>query len=280
MDNNWAEIRSGKIEYRILGMAAEEFQGLPDVHKAKLFKVKASELKDMIEKTIYAVSNDETRYNLNGSYLEKSGDSGFRMVATDGHRLSMIDAQLADDPKKSSFGEGVIIPKKGMMEIKRLVESEEGNCQMGLDGNNLVFKMETVTVVMRLMDGQFPEYRQVVPEKQKITLSVDRKQLVDSLRRVSILSSDRTLGLKMGLTKGQMRVSTQNPDLGEAREDIEVDYGGKDLTIGFNARYLLDALSAIDTEMVDLSLEDDLSPGVFRPAGITSYTCVVMPMRI
>lgn len=280
LDNNWAEIKCEKVEYKMMGMAADEFQGLPDVKKAKMFKVDPSVIKDMIDKTIYAVSTDETRYNLNGSYLEKMGEKGFRMVATDGHRLSMIDAKLAEDPKKASFGEGVIIPKKGLMEIKRLVESEEGDCQLGIDGSNLVFKMSDVTVVMRLLDGQFPEYRQVVPENQKITLSINRKLLVDSLRRVSILSSDRTLGLKLTLKSGMLRVNTSNPDLGEAKEDIEIDYNGPSMNVGFNARYLLDALSTISTETIDLSLEDDLSPGVFRPAGEQVYTCVVMPMRL
>ncbi|MBW1807989.1 MAG: DNA polymerase III subunit beta [Deltaproteobacteria bacterium] len=280
LENNWAEISCGKIEYRMLGMAAEEFQDLPDVSQAKMFDVDSGMIRDMIDKTIYAVSTDETRYNLNGSFLEKSGDEGFRMVATDGHRLSMIDSKMAKNPKEAVFDDGVIIPKKGLMEIKRLVESEDVDCQLGLDENNLVFKMSGVTVIMRLLDGQFPEYRQVVPEKQNIILQVDRKLLMESLRRVSILSSDRTLGLKLSLQKGFLRVSTSNPDLGEAREDIEIEYDGKELTIGFNARYLIDALATIETDIIEMSLEDDLSPGVFRPEGDQKYTCVVMPMRI
>jgi DNA polymerase-3 subunit beta len=280
LDNNWAEVRCFNVEYKLMGMAAEEFQGLPDISKASMFTVDSATFKDMIDKTIYAVSNDETRYNLNGSYLEKLDDEGFRMVATDGHRLSMIDAKLAEDPKKAKFTDGVIIPKKGLMEIKRLLESEDGGCSLGLDENNLVFKMDNVTVVMRLLEGQFPEYRQVVPEKQQINMEIDRKALIDSLRRVSILSSDRTLGLKVGLKKGMLRVNTSNPDLGEAREDIKIEYKGKEITVGFNARYLLDALAAIDTDLVGVSLEDDLSPGVFKPTGDQRYTCVVMPMRI
>jgi DNA polymerase-3 subunit beta len=279
LDNNWAEITCEKVEYKIMGMAADEFQGLPSIKNAKMFKVNPAVMKDMIDKTVYAVSTDETRYNLNGSYLEKI-ENGFRMVATDGHRLSMIDAKLADDPENVTFGEGVIIPKKGLMEIKRLVESEEGECLLGIDGSNMVFKVNDVTLVMRLLDGQFPEYQQVVPDSQKITLNIDRKQLVDSLRRVSILSSDRTLGLKLTLKQGVLRVNTSNPDLGEAKEDIEIEYNGSGMNVGFNARYLLDALATICTDSVDLSLEDDLSPGVFRPAGELAYTCVVMPMRL
>jgi DNA polymerase III subunit beta len=280
LDNNWAEVKCGSNEYRMLGMAAEDFQELPDVSKAKLFVIDPAILKNMIDKTIYAVSNDETRYNLNGSYIERTNDGNFRMVATDGHRLSMIDDKLTNDKDSTGFEEGVIIPKKGLLEMKRLIESEEDGCKLGLDGSNLVFAINEVTVVMRLLDGQFPEYRQVVPKNQKIKIGVDRKKLMESLRRVSILSSDRTLGLKIGLAKGVLRISTSNPDLGEAREDMEVEYDGKELTIGFNARYLIDAMSSIETDEVELSLDDDLSPGVIRPLGSKSYICVVMPMRI
>ncbi|HUU03213.1 MAG TPA: DNA polymerase III subunit beta [Myxococcota bacterium] len=280
LDNNWAEVKCGNNEYRMLGMAAEDFQDLPDVSKAKLLKIDPVVLKNMIDKTIYAVSNDETRYNLNGSYLEKIGDGDFRMVATDGHRLSMIDAKLSVDKDASGFEEGIIIPKKGLLEMKRLIESEEDGCKLGLDGSNLVFGINEVTVVMRLLDGQFPEYKQVVPTDQKITIGVDRKKLMESLRRVSILSSDRTLGVKIGLAKGVLRISTSNPDLGEAKEEMEVEYDGKELTIGFNARYLIDAMSSIETDTVNISLDDDLSPGVIRPSDSENYTCVVMPMRI
>ncbi len=284
LPNNWAQVQADaggrQIEYKMLGMAPEDFQALPDVSNAALFPVDADMLKQMIDKTSYAVSNDETRYNLNGAYLEALEDGVFRMVATDGHRLSMIDAKLSPEPEAVKFDQGVIIPKKGLLEIKRLIESEQTDCQMGLDGNNLVFKMQDVTVIMRLLDGQFPEYRHVVPDKQNTNLSVERKPFIDSLRRISILSSDRASGVKLVLSGEQLRVTTSNPDLGEATEDLGVENASGEITIGFNSRYMIDALSAIDSERVDLSLEDDLSPGVLRPAEDEHYTCVVMPMRI
>jgi DNA polymerase-3 subunit beta len=280
LESLWAEVRCEKIEYRMLGMATEDFQALPEVGSVAVFKVNQADLRDMIEKTIYAVSSDETRYNLNGSFLEKIGGDAFRMVSTDGHRLSMLDARLAEDPKTARFGEGIIIPKKGLLEIKRLLDTEGGDCFLGVEGNNLIFRMSTVMVVMRLLDGRFPEYRHVVPEKQKIKLRLNRKVFGDSLRRISILSNDRTLGLKLKLSKNLLQVTTSNPDVGEAREDLVVEYGGKELVVGFNARYLLDALSTIETEEVDVSLDDDLSPCVLHPTDCTTYTCVIMPMRI
>ncbi|HOX43705.1 MAG TPA: DNA polymerase III subunit beta [Myxococcota bacterium] len=280
LPNQWAEIRSGNIEFKMMGMSPEDFQGLPDVAKASLFKVVPGMLKEMIEKVAYAISSDETRYNLNGAYLEKLDDEAFRMVATDGHRLAMLDAKLAEKGGKPKFQEGVIIPRKGLMEIKRLLEAEPAEAFLGLDGTNLVFRVPGVTVVMRLLDGQFPEYRHVIPEKQKITIGLDRKAFIDSLRRISILASDRTSGVRLLLEKNKLVVTTSNPDLGEAKEELQVEYPGSELTIGFNARYLIDALSAIPSDRVDLSVEDDLSPGVLKPGQDDRYTCVVMPMRI
>ncbi len=280
LDNNWALITSGSVEYRMLGMSPEEFHDLPDVSEAKLFEVEPSTLKDMIDKTVYAVSNDETRYNLNGSYLENIEQEHFRMVATDGHRLSMIDARLAKNPDEVSFNQGVIVPKKGLLEMKRLIEAEGGACFLGIHETNMVFKKNDVTVVMRLLDGQFPEYRQVVPEEQHVVLKMERKRLIESLKRISIFASDRTLAIKIGLEKDIIKISTSNPDLGDAREDIPIDYNGKFFTIAFNARYLLDALASIQTDQVDFTLEDDLSPGVIKPSGIEGYKCVIMPMRI
>jgi DNA polymerase-3 subunit beta len=281
MPNNWAEVSSladgRKIEFKMLGMAPDEFQALPDLDKADLFLVDSSALKKMIEKTSYATSNDETRFYLNGAYLEMLSDGVFRMVATDGHRLSMFDSVLSEKPSPS-FKDGIIIPKKGLFEMRRLIDSEEGDCFLGLDGSNLIFKMNSVSVVMRLLDGQFPEYRHVLPENQKIHFSLERKLLIACLKRISILSSDS--GVKFVIENEKLFISTSNPDLGEAKEDIVITYKGESLMVGFNARYMIDALSSIDTDVVDLSFGDDLSPGVLKPSKNDLYTCVVMPIRI
>lgn len=280
LDNNWALITCDKIEYRMMGIPPEEFHDLPEVSDANLFSVDPAVLKNMIDKTVYAVSNDETRYNLNGSFLENIEKEHFRMVATDGHRLSMIDAGLAQDPGKVVFNKGVIIPKKGLMEMKRLIEAEGGDCFLGIHENNMVFKNNDVLVVMRLLDGQFPEYRQVVPDDQKVVLKLNRKHFIDSLKRISIFASDRTMAIKLSLENGVIKISTTNPDLGDAQEEIVIDYEGKSFNIAFNARYLLDALGSIQTDIIEFNLEDDLSPGVIKPSDELGYKCVVMPMRI
>ncbi|NMB76002.1 MAG: DNA polymerase III subunit beta [Myxococcales bacterium] len=283
LDNNWAEVRSGSIEYKIMGMPAEDFQNIPEVNLSELAEIDCSSLKKLISKTIYSISNDETRYVLNGAYLESVGDSALRMVATDGHRLAMMDVDTKDKILQKIFTKGIIIPKKGLIEMQRLLESDQVKCKIGIDKNSLIFHMDSLTIVMRLLEGTFPEYNHVIPKDLKTKIVLDRKSFFESLRRVSILAqdrTDRTLSIKLNLNKGKMQVTTNNPDLGEAREDISIDYNGKEFSVGFNARYLMDALSSIETEKVDFSIEDDLSPGMLKPFDDKTYTCVVMPMRI
>lgn len=283
LENNWAEVKSGKIEFKILGMPPEDFQSIPEVDVSKLSVIDSAGLKTLISKTLYSVSNDETRYVLNGAFMEAIGDEALRMVATDGHRLAMMDMPIKNAELARSFSKGVIIPKKGLMEMQRLLDAEGSECRIGLEKNSFVFHMNSLTIVMRLLEGTFPEYNHVIPKDLKTKIKLDRKAFFESLRRVSILAqdrTDRTLSIKLNLSKGNMQITTNNPDLGEGREDVAVEYSGKDFSVGFNARYLMDALSAIESESVEFSIEDDLSPGMLKPIDNDRYVCVVMPMRI
>lgn len=280
LENNWAEVRSGASEYRLLGMPVEEFQQLPEIKDINLFEIDAKVMKEMIEKTLFSASTDDTRYSLNGCFVEMSGDDRIRMVATDGHRLCLIERKIADKKISMDLTGGIIIPRKGLIEIRKLLESDQGICKMGRQGSNIIFETSDVLLVMRLIDGRFPDYRQVVPKEQKINLEIERKSFLDSLRRISVLTVENSLGIRLQLNKGCLRIFTSNPDLGEAREEITIDYKGPSLTIGFNARYLEDSLSVISEEKVLLSLEDDLSPCTLKPMVDGAYQCVIMPMRI
>jgi DNA polymerase-3 subunit beta len=181
----------------------------------------------------------------------------------------------------------VIVPRKGLFELRRLL-SEEGaaSCELGFTETSGLFRRGDLTMVMRLIDGQFPDYMQVIPKEAERTLQIDRPRLLETLKRMSLMSSDRTTNaVKLELLKDSLRVSSQNPDLGEAKEDIPVAYEGAQLSIGFNARYLMDVLQVLDTPQVRLELCDELSPGVLKPAAVEGapearYTAVVMPMRI
>jgi DNA polymerase-3 subunit beta len=280
--NNRVRITSGAAEFNLVGQPAEDYPPFPREEKVPVVSVEPTQLLEMIEKTQFAISADETRHNLNGVFFEPM-QGGARMVATDGHRLSLVERQLAGD-----FGlkKGVIVPRKGLFELRRLL-SEEGTaaCELGFTETAGLFRRGDLTMVMRLIDGQFPDYMQVIPKEADRLVQIDRPRLLETLKRMSLLSSDRsTNAVKLELSEGQLRVSSQNPDLGEAREDIQVSYTGQQLSIGFNARYLMDVLQVVDTPAVRLELCDELSPGVLKPASEgtpdTRYTAVVMPMRI
>lgn len=275
--NNRVEISSGTAEFKIVGQSAEEFPALPKVDSTPFVPVEVSSLLEMIEKTSFAISTDETRYNLNGVYFDPGAETA-KMVATDGHRLSLIEKPLSG---KFGLKKGVIIPRKGLMELRRLLlEETSAPGELGFSENSGVFRRQGLVMVMRLIDGQFPDYAQVIPAEGQRPIALPRARFLETLRRVSLLAADRTGAVKLELGTNQLRVSSQNPDLGEAKEDLVIDYTGPNLKIGFNAKYLQDVLTAIDADQVALDMADELSPGVLRPAGEKGYVAVIMPMRI
>ena len=281
-ENNWLEIRQNKSVFNIVGISADEYPVFPTYSTKDFLKVDAPVLSDMIEKTIYSVSNDETRYHLNGVYFERQSQSGketFRMVATDGHRLSLVDRQA--EFKGAGFpGQGVIIPRKGLFEIKKLLDIVGGEFEMAVEGSQLIVRRESTVLMVRLIEGKYPNYQQLIPQKLSNHALVKRETLLSSLKRVSLLSNQKYKGVTLSLTQGRMEISSNNPELGDAKEEIEIRYKGNDIRIGFNARYMLDVLSSFDDDEVDIELNDQLSPGLMRPHNDNSYTCVVMPMRI
>jgi len=278
--NSYLQIRSGRSEFTLAGTAAEEYPTLPTFSPRKTVQVQAAVLANMIERTMYAASVDETRYNLNGVHLEVLPDSGkIRMVATDGHRLALADRALAEDA--TGLTSGVIIPRKGLAELKRLVDEDDADeIDLAFEGNSGLARKGHVTLVMRLIEGEFPNYRQVIPKEvaRQIVLSSDR--LIHALRRAALLSSERSRAVKLELAEGQLVVSSNNPDLGDSREELDIDYAGEAITVGFNARYLLDALTSLHSKEVRFGLQDDLSPAQVVPTDEEDTLAVVMPMRI
>lgn len=276
--NQWVEISCGKVKYRVVGMPAESFPTLPSFEDVPFFSVEPRVFREMIDKTLYAVSTDETRYNLTGVYCEAiQGTAGLRMVATDGHRLSVIERPTQEAP---TMKEGVIIPRKGLVELKKLLEEGKEGGRLGFIENSAVFEKDGITLTMRLVDGRFPDYQQVIPTASSRRVRVPRTILNAALKRTSLLSPDKAQGVRIDLTSGTMALTANNPDLGEAREELEVDYDGDALKIGFNFRYLLDVLSVLGDDEIELELTDELSPGVIRSVGSEGYRAVIMPMRI
>lgn len=279
-ENNWLEIKQGKFQSRIVGVSPEEYPVFPTFSGMGLFAVPVEVLQDMIEKTIYSVSNDETRYHLNGVYFERHQDNNYSMVATDGHRLSLITKNIPSlDPH--GIGPGVIIPRKGLIELKKILEGNHvGEFQLGVEGSQLIVRKEDFVLMIRLIEGKYPNYSQFIPKSVSNRARIHRESFLTSLRRVSLLANQKTKVVLLQLSKGKMEISSHNPDFGDAREEMEVDYHGKNLSIGFNARYIQDALSAMSEEEIDLEFNDQQSPSLVKPHGVGTYTCVVMPMRI
>ena len=279
-DNAYLSVRCARAEFSLAGSAAEEYPTLPSLSPERMVTAQAAVLSQMIERTMYAASMDETRYNLNGVYLELLADTGkLRMVATDGHRLAYVDRSVGNDVE--GLRSGVIIPRKGLAELKRLVDEEDADeIEIGFEGNSGLARKGGVSLVMRLIEGEFPNYQQVLPKEIGIHLVIASDILAQSLRRVSLLSAERSRAVKLELSEGTLRLSSNNPDLGEAHEEIDVDYVGEPLEIAFNVRYLIDALSAIRAKEVKLGFRDALSPAQLVPSDDADTLAVVMPMRV
>lgn len=280
-ENNWLKITQNRAVFNMVGISPEEYPVFPTFTTQEFVKMDGPVFAEMIEKTIYAVSTDETRYHLNGVYLEVRPDQDaavYRMVATDGHRLSMIDRKIAGAAPKST--QGVIVPRKGLHEIKKLLESVEDSVEVAIEGAQLVVRKGTTLLMVRLIEGKYPNYQQLIPQNLREHFLVQRDSLLSSLKRVSLLSNSKSKGVTFALTNGKMEITSNNPELGDAKEEIEVEYKGKEIKIGFNARYVLDVLSSMHDDIVRVELNDQLSPGLLKPHDDASYTCVVMPMRI
>ena len=276
--NNYVDIASGSAHFKIVGMAAEEYPKLPREESAPLVQVAGPVLLEMIRKTQFAISTDETRYILNGVYFEPQAGGKVRMVATDGHRLALIERELTGDFKLKS---GVIIPRKGLLELKRLLdEAPDAECHLGFAENSALFKKPGLTMVMRLIDGQFPEYQRVIPKEGEKSVMVPKTRFLEGLKRIALLSADKSYAVKVGLEDNTLRITAHNPDLGEAKDELDVAYRGGGITIGFNARYLIGVLTVTDTEEVTFELGDEHSPGVLHAPADRTFTAVVMPMRV
>ncbi|MEQ1663908.1 MAG: DNA polymerase III subunit beta [Bdellovibrionales bacterium] len=281
-DNNWLNIKQDKSVFNIVGISAEEYPVFPSYATKDFMEIDADVLAEMIGKTIYSVSYDITRYHLNGVYFEKKmgGTKGFSylMVATDGHRLSLINRETTSITDKTS--EGVIIPRKGLEEIFKILEHVSGKFQMAIEGSQLVVVHDKTVLMVRLIEGKYPNYRQLIPQNLSEHVLVNREALLSSLKRVSLLSNQKSKGVTLKFSNGRLEITSNNPELGDAKEEIDIEYKGEGLKIGFNAKYMMDVLTNIEDDNISIDLKDQLSPGIMRPSADQNYTCVIMPMRI
>jgi DNA polymerase-3 subunit beta len=279
LENHWIEIASGKSRFKVVGIDPQEFPAMPRIarEERQVVALPAATLSEMIVRTLFAVSVDETRVNLSGIFLDRSEAGLVRMVATDGHRLAMISRKIEGVTQSN----GVILPRKGIVELRRLLEGGDEPVSLATKPPVVHATRGPVELSMRLVEGEFPDYRQVIPTASTRHVGVSLEALEGALRRVSLVSSEISHGIRLAADAGVLRVSSVNPDRGEAEEEIEAEFEGAPLTVGFNARYLLDVLNIMPPgSRVEMSLGDELSPGIIKSEGDADFLYVVMPMRL
>ncbi|MEI6072188.1 MAG: DNA polymerase III subunit beta [Verrucomicrobiae bacterium] len=268
-----ATIRCGASFFKIYGLPQEEFPAFPTFGEPKSFTLKQSELKDGLRKTSYAISSDETRYVLNG-ILFSLADNKMTLVATDGRRLALFDSDI-EFPK--SHERDFILPTKAVTELQRLL-GETGEVTISTSENLASYELNGAQVVSKLVEGNYPNYRQVIPGEAKERISLEREALLNCVRRVSLLSSDKTSSVRLSFTKNNLDIAANTPEVGEAKESMAINYRGKDLSIAFNPEFLMDPLRNLPNDEVFLELIDEMSPGVVKIQSPFLY--VIMPMRV
>jgi len=281
-DNCWIEISCGKSVFNIVGLSSDEFPHFPEPDESKMFPLSGAILGEMIEKTYFSVSTDETKYNLNGIYFKTitENDKNYLiLVATDGHRLAMAQRPI-ETPEIEELSNGVIFPRKGILELKKITEEAEADIKFGFMDNSAVVIKDGTVVVMRLVDGAFPDYTRVIPKNNDEIINLPRDLFLHAMKRMAILSSEKSKGVKVEIKDGLLEISSSNPEIGDAHEELEINYKGEELSIGFNARYVIDILQVLEEETINLAVKDNLSPGLITPEGDDGFLAVVMPMRL
>lgn len=272
--NNRLEVTSGGSSFRLAGLPAEDYPAIATSEGLEYWPVDRQALRSGLECVTHAMSNDASRYNLNGVYFDLNND-GLDLVATDGHRLSTTRLNGFPCPKTVGF----IVGRKAATELKKLLAEEtSAPGEIAFNANSISYKRQGMTFVARLVDGSFPDYTQVVPKYEDEGAVLARSSMIDLLKRVLLLASDKSSAVNMDIKEGALTVSTRNPDMGEATETLAVQYTGKDFSIALNGQYLLDAIFANDCAALHLQFADDMSPVVLKPND-GSMLSVLMPMR-
>ncbi len=270
---NAASIRSGQSFFKILGLPEEEFPPLPKFDDSKVVTIRQKDLRDGLRKTSYAISTDETRYVLNG-VLFSFKDNKVTLVATDGRRLAMLDIDL-EFPR--SHEADIIVPTKAVTELQRLL-TDEGDVRVSVGSGQIAFDLNNTLLVSKLIEGNYPNYRQVIPGEMKERVTLERETFLNSLRRVSLLASDKSNSIKLNFTKNNIDITANTPEVGEAKESLAVAYKGREFSIAFNPEFLMAPLRNLTEDEVFLDLIDEMSPGVIKIQSPFLY--VLMPMRI
>lgn len=267
-------VKAGRSRFNLATLPAAEFPVVEDIKAGQTIRVSQASLSRLIEKTHFSMAQQDVRYYLNGMLLE-TGGKHLRAVATDGHRLALCQAEVEADLDEQQ----VIVPRKGVLELQRLM-SGEGELDLELGSNHVRIQLDGIRFTSKLIDGRFPEYERVIPKESSNELKADRGVFKSALQRTAILSNEKYRGIRLIIRDSGVMLQAHNPEQEEAEEELEVEYSGEDIEIGFNVNYLLDALGAVDGDDVTLSVQDSNSSCLIRQPGRDDATFVVMPMRL
>ncbi len=270
---NVASIRCGQSFFKILGLPEEEFPPLPKFDDTRTFTIPQQALRDALKKTSYAISTDETRYVLNG-ILFSFKENKLTLVATDGRRLALVDLEL-EFPRSQEID--IIVPTKAVTELGRLL-GDEGDVRLSVEENQVSFQIGDTLLASKLIEGNYPNYRQVIPGDAKERVTLERELFLNAVHRVSLLSSEKSNSVKLVFSKNNIEIAANTPDVGEARESLAVAYKGREFSIAFNPEFLMAPLRNLSNDEVYLDLIDEMSPGVIKIQ--TPFLYVLMPMRI
>lgn len=283
-ENYWAKLKSGSFSCRIAGTHPDDFPQILNTSTAEMYPIGTDVLLTMVEKTLFSVSNDDARPNLTGAFFRVTPENSLLMVSTDGHRLSKIET----DPKEFKPGaeihdklkKGIIIPRKGLSELKRIIDAKSEDLSFGLVENSIVFKSGPMTMSALLIEGTFPDFTQVLPRESDNKAVLHKDQFLQALKFVSLFASPKTHNLRLQLSDEGLELYASDPERGEGKKTIPTDYTGQPVKAGYNYRYLIDVLNVLDGDQVALEIIDTLSPTLVRDTNNQEALFVVMPMRL
>jgi len=282
VENHWIKIGNNNVEYNIVGMNPEDFPDSPHIDDVEFFEINSAEFKKMIDKTVIITgAGDEKRAHIAGIYFEiisLDDQKSVRMVSTDGNRLSKVD-YLYDKDSDLPGGAGILIPKKGLQEAIKFLEPE-GTVKIGFKNNNFIIKKDSETIIIRLLEGEFPEYIDIIKKSDGNNIELNRQLFLMMLKRMSILSSEDYKGVIFNFTTDNLVITTTNPDIGESKEEMAIDFKGASINVMFNPRYFIETLSVIEKNTVNLNIADEEKPCLIQGESDDTYLSVIMPMKI
>jgi DNA polymerase-3 subunit beta len=284
-ENHWAKITADSTNYRLAGMPSEEYPAFPEYEEGNLVPLTCDEVKDLIDRTLFSVAQEgESQFNLTGLLVEKDfveGEGYFlRVVSSDGHRLTMMEKKVASDLSTLKMDRTILIPKKGVQEIRKFCDNKE-SIAIGFEEKQAVVKTEGAIIIIRLMNGDFPDYKNIIQVINKAShIAIPRLPLMDSLKRMNLFTEDRYNAVQFLIRPNQLVLSSQNLDIGSAKDELEIAYKDKEMNLGFNGKYFIEALQVMESETVKAYINSEESPCLIQGDDDPGYLSVIMPMKI